>query len=70
MKTSTFINMLSFISSALSAVLIVVPFALALNHIFVTVQILFPFVVITIISWVLSLCAIDVDMAKTGGENL
>ena len=66
MKTSTFTSVSNFICSALTAILIVVPFALSLIHIFVPVLILYPFAIVTVISWVVSACAFDVDMKKQG----
>ena len=69
MKTSNLLSVLNFVCSALTAVLLVVPYALALKHIFISPLILFPFAVVTLISWVLALCAQDVDL-KSGGYNL
>jgi hypothetical protein len=60
MKTSNLLSVLNFVCSALTAVLLVVPYALALKHIFISPLILFPFAVVTVISWVLCSCASDI----------
>ena len=60
MKTSNLLSVLNFVCSALTAVLLVVPYALALKHIFISPLILFPFTVATVISWVLCSCASDI----------
>ncbi len=60
MKTKNLLSVLNFISSVLTAILVVVPYALAIKGIFISVLILFPFAVITIISWVLCLSAQEI----------
>ena len=69
MKTSNLLSVLNFVCSALTAVLLVVPYALALKHIFISPLILFPFAIVTVISWVLCMCAIDVNVANGGYEE-
>ena len=60
MKTKNLLSALNFVCSALTSILVVVPYALALQHIYISVLILFPFVVVTVISWILSLSAQDI----------
>ena len=63
-------NVLNFVSSALTAILVVSPFIfLTIPGLEFSVLVLFAYVVVTIISWVLTLCAIDVHVAKGGYEK-
>jgi len=56
---------MNFFSSALTAVLIVSPFIfLAFPTLEFNFLVLFTYVVVTIIFWVISLCCIDVSVAK------
>jgi len=64
------LNFFNFMSSALTAVLIVSPFIfLAFPTLEFSFPALYAYVLVTILFWVLSLCAIDVHVKNGGYEN-
>jgi hypothetical protein len=70
MKNITLFQVLNFSSSALTAILIVSPFIYqAIPNLPFSIPGLYAYAIVTIISWVLCMCAIDVNVANGGYEE-